>query len=507
MPFAPIDLGGSEAQAAAASVQILETEDQDGSPPRWTPLFKHGCNFDAAVFDRVMLNTIKNPNLNSSWLFRADILLDQHGPEVSGPPVSPFDQQPPLPVFQGLKASRLMVRRMIPRNEQRDKHLEQTCAFYTGSAPDGLQRSMVIYLPHVKSESDMPFYHPAVKGIAFLHDWDPTESKGTVSIHYSFFGDGDKPEKLTRTALNLLRVLHKHGEGHVAGYEKRVKHDVLVPQAVLQNRYATLKQKYARSLVTDWERRKETTDATKHVFEDLCIAAFLIELWQQMYTDVEFPGFVDIGCGNGLLVHILNRENYSGWGFDARARKSWTEYSTKVQVRTCSGKLEERQSLETRVLLPAVIRDKGSTDKISDAQIHDGLFPKDTFIISNHADELTPWTPILARISDCPFIMIPCCSHDLTGARFRAPPPKDKTGSMSAYNSLCEWVAQIASDCGWVVEREMLRIPSTRNTAFVGRYAANHPRLDVHVILQKYGGTQGYYENVVKLLKANTRGH
>jgi tRNASer (uridine44-2'-O)-methyltransferase len=78
---------------------------------------------------------------------------------------------------------------------------------------------------------------------------------------------------------------------------------------------------------------------------------------------------------------------------------------------------------------------------------------------------------------------------------------------MSAYNSLCEWVAQIAGDCGWVVEREMLRIPSTRNVAFVGRYAANHPRPDVLVILQKYGGTQGYYDNVVKLLKANTRGH
>ncbi|KUI61292.1 tRNA (uracil-O(2)-)-methyltransferase [Cytospora mali] len=506
MPFAPLDLGEPEAQAAAASVQLLETSDQDGGPPRWTPLFKHECSFDAAVFDKVMLNTIKNPNLNSSWLFRADILLDQNGPEVSRPPVSPLDYQPPLPVFQGLEANRLLVRRMIPRNEQRDKPLEQTCAFYAGSTPDGLQRSLIIYLPHVKSEFDMPFYHPAVKGIAFLHDWDPTAAKGTVSTHYCFFDDGDRPEKLTRTALNLLRVLHKHGEGQAAGYKKRVNHDVLVPQATLQARYATLKRKYARSFVLDWE---ETTDPTKHVFEDLCIAAFLIELWSQMYTDVEFPGFVDIGCGNGLLVHILNRENYSGWGFDARARKSWAKYSTKVQVRTSSGSIEERQSLETRVLLPSVTRDmqQDNTDIISDDQIHDGLFPKGTFIISNHADELTPWTPILARISDCPFIMIPCCSHNLTGARFRAPPPKDKTASSSAYNSLCEWVARIASDCGWKVEREMLRIPSTRNTAFVGRCSAGDTQPDVPAILQRYGGTHGYYDNVVKLLQANTRGH
>lgn len=507
MPFAPIDLGQPENHAAAASVQILETDDdQHGRPPRWTPLFKHECSFDAAIFDKVMLNLIKNPNINSSWLFRADILLDQTGPEVSGPPVSPFDHQPPLPVFQGLEANRLMVRRMIPRNEQRDRPLEQTCLFYAGSAPDGLQRSLIIYLPHVKSESDIPFYHPTVEGIAFLHEWDPAEAKGTVSTHYRFFDDSERSEKPTRTALNLLRVLHKHGEGQAAGYKKRVNHDVLVPQVGLQNRYAELKQKYARSLVQDWE---ETTDPMKHVFEDICIAAFLIELWSQMYTDVEFPGFVDIGCGNGLLVHILNCENYSGWGFDARARRSWAKYGTKVQVRKSSGSLEERQSLETRVLLPSVIRDmqQGTTDQIRDDQIHDGLFPKGTFIISNHADELTPWTPILARLSDCPFIMIPCCSHNLTGARFRAAPPKDRTASPSAFNSLCEWVAQIARDCGWKVEKEMLRIPSTRNTAFVGRSTTGDPQPDVHVLLQKYGGTQGYYENVVKLLDAKIRSH
>lgn len=506
MPFSPIDLGAPEFQTTAASVQILEVDEQDGRPPRWTPMFKHECSFDAAVFDTAMVNLIKNPNNNSSWLCRADILLDRGGPEVYGPPVSPLDDQPPLPVFQGLETDRFLVRRMIPRNKKRDKPLEQTCAFYSGSAANGLQRSLIIYIPHVKSKSLMPFYHPAVKGIAFLHDWDPTEAKGTVSTHYQFFDDGDRPEKLTRTALHLLRVLHKHGEGQVAGYKKRVKHDVLVPQVALQDRYATLKQKYARSLVEDWE---ETTDPGKHVFEDLCIAAFLIELWNQMYTDVEFPGFVDIGCGNGLLVHILNCENYIGWGFDARARRSWSKYGTTVQVRTSSGGLEERQSLETRVLLPSVIRDmqQDTSWKISDAQIHDGLFPKHTFIISNHADELTPWTPILARISDCPFIMIPCCSHDLTGARFRAPPPKDKTTSSSAYNSLCEWVANIARDCDWKVEKEMLRIPSTRNTAFVGRSSTGESGLDIQAILQKYGGAQGYYDNVLKLLKVKSRGH
>jgi tRNASer (uridine44-2'-O)-methyltransferase len=63
-------------------------------------------------------------------------------------------------------------------------------------------------------------------------------------------------------------------------------------------------------------------------------------------------GFVDIGyapscqravarshvacsCGNGLLVHILVSEGYAGFGFDVRARKSWTGFppATRAALR------------------------------------------------------------------------------------------------------------------------------------------------------------------------------
>lgn len=49
---------------------------------------------------------------------------------------------------------------------------------------------------------------------------------------------------------------------------------------------------------------RESTDATKHVFEDVAIAAWLILLWRDMYADCGGRppgGFVDVGCGNGLL--------------------------------------------------------------------------------------------------------------------------------------------------------------------------------------------------------------
>ncbi len=354
--------------------------------------------------------------------------------------------------------------------------------------------SLVIYVPHLDSEEATPFYHPRVRGIAFLHEWRPQEARGHVSISFELFREGDRADqKLTRTALQLLTVLHKHGQGQMDGYVKRVHHDLLVPQVAMQNRYAALKQKHARKLIQAWA---ESTPPEKHVFEDLGIAAFLMELRDRMYEDSAFPGFVDIGCGNGLLVHILNQEGYRGWGFDARSRRSWAMYNSTLE----SGPAPQR-TLQQLVLLPSVI----AGDRETSARIRCTMagFPEGTFIVSNHADELTPWTPILAAVSDCPFIMIPCCSHDLTGSKYRAPAPKDKSKGHSAYASLVEWVAGIARDCNWDIETEMLRIPSTRNTALVGRR-----RVDLSLsaanwdeVIHKYGGAGGYLENVVKLIK------
>jgi tRNASer (uridine44-2'-O)-methyltransferase len=224
-----------------------------------------------------------------------------------------------------------------------------------------------------------------------------------------------------------------------------------------------------------------------------------------MYRDTDFPGFVDIGCGNGLLVHILQSEGYMGWGFDARERKSWAQY------KGTSPSSPSGESLQRLLLLPSVVTsgtDDGEGNLSKSDDIHDGIFPEGTFIISNHADELTPWTPILAAISQCPFIMIPCCSHNLTGERYRAPPPKDKSKSPSAFASLVDWVTRIGEDCGWEVETEMLRIPSTRNTGLLGRKRTKEAdEVDIPTILQKYGGVEGYYGNVAKLVKSAPRAH
>lgn len=40
--------------------------------------------------------------------------------------------------------------------------------------------------------------------------------------------------------------------------------------------------------------------------------------------------FIDLGCGNGLLVHILNSEGHLGVGLDLRKRKIWDSYHSKT---------------------------------------------------------------------------------------------------------------------------------------------------------------------------------
>ncbi|KAI1349918.1 hypothetical protein F5Y01DRAFT_287438 [Xylaria sp. FL0043] len=478
----------------------------DVSGALWTPLYQKKCSFDPGIFSTVMDNLIRNPNINSAWLFRADILVKQDSEQALAQNFQ-VDETTPRPIivqFIGFHLDKLLVRRLIPRNPERDSPLDQTCLIYhsSGTGETATASSMVVYKPHISSHSEVPFYHPKVNGIAFLHQWNPSTSEGVVSVHYNFFENYGSSTKLVRTGLHLISTLHKHGQGVKAGYVKRVQHDVIIPQAAVQSTYTRLKKKYARKLIGAWV---EVTDPTKHCFEDLGIAAFLIELWAQMYPDSSFPGFVDIGCGNGLLVHILRREGYSGWGFDARRRKSWDNFTDKVNP---ASEDEVDESLRQLIFLPAILQNQDQQDEELAQRVHDGIFPKGTFIISNHADELTPWTPIIATISDCPFMMIPCCSHNLSGAKFRATAPKDKDKSASAYSSLVEWVKEIAHDCGWEVETEMLRIPSTRNTGIVGRRRVESAAsVDIPAVLRKYGGTGGYVENAMKLMKTPPRGH
>jgi len=487
-------------------------------------------------------------------------------------------------MLKGYNLEYTVVRRLVPRNPKLDDSLMQTCHLFVSEEDVGFtdingapgnqrqdqdqkeeeekeekvkaERYLVIYIPHVSHPDQIPFYHPKVRALAILYTYFPPSSSSSsfpsttttsttptalLSIHYTLFPNHPLDTRLSRTALKLAQIIHKHARGRAAGYKKRVHHDVIIPQKRFQDTYAQLKGKYAKGLIDGWV---EQTPPEKHVFEDLGIAAFLEELWVDMYgggggggggdgsgdgeekvgqaeeggDDAEqrrrrkraqdhFPGFVDIGCGNGLLVSILNAQGWKGWGFDARRRKTWDALflppdsdgttATTTTTKTTTGNLKEM------LLDPCIIQPNfpsssfTTTDNDNDnstaapsppststAQTphHNGVFPAHTFIISNHADELTPWTPLLAHLNASPFIAIPCCSHDFGGTRFRAPAhtkhvvpdpateaSKKKNKQPSAYASLCSWVCHLTEMTGFRVEKEHLRIPSTRNVAVVGR--------------------------------------
>lgn len=81
----------------------------------------------------------------------------------------------------------------------------------------------------------------------------------------------------------------------------------------------------------------EKTDPKKFVYEDIGIASYLMLLWNEGNIPTEETKkmkFVDLGCGNGLLVHILNSEGHKGVGLDIRKRKIWDLYppSTILKV-------------------------------------------------------------------------------------------------------------------------------------------------------------------------------
>ncbi|KAH7361271.1 hypothetical protein BKA66DRAFT_471261 [Pyrenochaeta sp. MPI-SDFR-AT-0127] len=501
----------------------------------WDIVQSAPAKFPPQYFLEVSRDLLENPNKTASYLARAELSYQSFTDATFNPEAKTAEElagivkhlrpecRPQL-VQGGIEGYALewtVVRKLIPRNPKLDDALMQTCHLFTSrqeivitstnekSETVKAERYLVIYIPHASSPEEIPFYHPKVRSLAMLYTYLPEynsststlPSPGTLTIYYSLFPSHPLDNRLSRTALKLLDIIHKHSRGNHAGYKKRVHHDQIIPQKTFQDTYAYLKGKYAKELINGWV---EQTPPEKHVFEDLGIAAFIMELWVDMYgsevncndrrtdnsttdddpngKDVEekwkrarqnFPGFVDIGCGNGLLVYILNAEGWQGWGFDARKRKTWDTFPSQY-----ANKLKEL------LLVPKILQtDEDARDfTLANAPpSHCGVFEPGTFIISNHADELTPWTPLLGYLSASPFIAIPCCSHDFGGTRFRAPvhanhltsTPNEKEvkgKQPSAYAGLCSWVCHLTETVGYKVEKEFLRIPSTRNIAVLGRH-------------------------------------
>ncbi|XP_072476225.1 probable tRNA (uracil-O(2)-)-methyltransferase isoform X2 [Notamacropus eugenii] len=199
--------------------------------------------------------------------------------------------------------------------------------------------------------------------------------------------------------------------------------------------YQELKEKY-KEMVKVWP---EVTDPEKFVYEDVAIATYLLVLWEEERAKkgiTEKQSFIDLGCGNGLLVHILSSEGHPGRGIDVRRRKIWNMYGPQTQ-------LEE-----------GAIRPNDSY-----------LFPDVDWLIGNHSDELTPWIPVIAARSSysCCYFVLPCCFFDFTGKYCR------RQSKKTQYREYLDFIKEVGLTCGFHVEEDCLRIPSTKRVCLIGK--------------------------------------
>ncbi|XP_057711163.1 probable tRNA (uracil-O(2)-)-methyltransferase [Corythoichthys intestinalis] len=206
--------------------------------------------------------------------------------------------------------------------------------------------------------------------------------------------------------------------------------------------YQQLKNKY-KAMVKVWP---EVTDPEKFVYEDVAIATYLLVLWSEERAELDLDSrqsFVDLGCGNGLLVHILANEGHPGKGIDVRKRKIWDTYGPDT-----------------------VLREEAVTPGRS------FLFPETDWLIGNHSDELTPWIPVTAARSSysCRYFVLPCCFFDFFGKYRR------RRSQKSQYREYVDFVAEVSRVSGFRTQRDCLRIPSTKRVCLLGRrrtYEAN----------------------------------
>ncbi|KAJ7228147.1 hypothetical protein GGX14DRAFT_530093 [Mycena pura] len=433
----------------------------------WQPLLYGPADFPPEIFETAVSQLIHHPEYNSTLILRSDVVADA---------TSDFPAM--LPVLDGVVPLRNIHRRLLPRRPGRDAALEQHCTLY---GPDSVA-NVIVLTAVIPEDGTLPYYHPPVSHMAFRYLMTTPPTLRLEIMLLSPDTPTDPGSRLYRIGLSLLDTLHRYGWGVLTNYKKRVQHDCVIAREPYQDLYLIMRERF-KGLVDTWV---ETTDPLKHVFEDIGIATFLILLWKDTFpppaeTDVppDEPwrgwgrppgGFLDFGCGNGLLTHILLSCGYTGLGIDLRARASWTAYPPHTQAHL----LVDVFDPETLVA--------GAAPSVYTAP--------EQFIVANHADELTPWALLLAtRARASGFLNIPCCAwtFDVRFQRGKAWNGVGFTvegelsalvetlnlgpdaGLASGYVQYRIWLAQLSRHCGWDIECEMLRIPSTRNWALVGR--------------------------------------
>jgi len=236
----------------------------------------------------------------------------------------------------------------------------------------------------------------------------------------------------------LIPRLVRWSRDKTVGSSARVDSLRLVGLEQYGKEYQRLKDKYARDIITNWA---ESSDPEKFVHEDLGIVAYILLLWKHQrkvegWEEGRRQSFVDLGCGNGLLVYLLTMEGHKGTGYDIRKRNIWDWFPDNVDL-----------------------REETISPHISTS------FPGKDWVLGNHSDELTPWVPIIAARSGpstC-YWVLPCCPFNFTSKYQR------KDANKSVWRDYLDWLVQMGSEAGYFIEEDRMRIPSTKRVCLVGK--------------------------------------
>lgn len=219
--------------------------------------------------------------------------------------------------------------------------------------------------------------------------------------------------------------------------------------------------------------------SSQYVYEELAIAAYLLALFERERTGGQpKQSFIDLGCGNGFLSYLLMEEGHPGKGIDLQKRGIWDMYPERVS-----------QNLERLSIDP----EQFACNDVD-------------WIIGNHSDELTPWIPAIAARSQTvrstddsrlpsdvvrpKFFVLPCCFYDFDGRKFAFGNTRRtlavRDSGEGKYLQYLKYIERICMAFGFcvhdIVERENLRIPSTKNIALLGRSIQYPERITPDVI-------------------------
>ncbi|EFO83708.1 hypothetical protein CRE_03131 [Caenorhabditis remanei] len=219
------------------------------------------------------------------------------------------------------------------------------------------------------------------------------------------------------------------------------KTNSLIDKESYARTYQQIREDYGRGLIQGWT---ENSNPHKVIFEDCGIAAYITELINRGLLPKP-KKFVDIGCGNGVLVHLLNKIGLNGYGVDVRQRKIWKTTLKDVDLR------------ESTVEPQFIVENQPHFDADVD------------LLIGNHSDELTPWIPVMTAKLNCNFFLIPCCPFDFFGKFSNTGSYLGPKRMTSQYESFFEWTVSVADRLGFDVKLDRLAIPSTKRLCIVGR--------------------------------------